>query len=299
MTMELGPQYAADDPFKKAARLHQSRFRAGLGVGYNAYGNRLLDADADSPRWLNYYDKLGVREALVRRFPNQYKAKRDADLLRSEHIPFNLIAPLDSDRPLAIGILNRAFNLDLVEVTQVEIEYAPEPKSNYLYDGTAFDAYICGRDCAGLTCGIGIEVKYTEHAYPIGSREKESVENPSSPYWTVSRTSGSFINPAAPGLACDDLRQIWRNHLLGLSMLRPRGGPPLIQRFVSITLYPEGNTHFCKVIPAYQSLLTEAGRATFSACTFERFITAISGSADFDAWRAWLERRYLVAGTSD
>jgi len=160
--MDIGPQYESDDPFKKAARLHQSRFRAILGVGYNAYGNRLLDADAQ--RWLNYYDGLGVRESLARRFDGQYKAERDADMLRSEHIPFNLIAPLDADRPLAVRILNRALDLDLVEVTQVAIEYAPEPKSNYLYDGTSFDAYVDG--LAGEKDATGIVRRYADQSSP-------------------------------------------------------------------------------------------------------------------------------------
>ena len=39
------------------------------------------------------YDGLGVKEALRERYP-AYSQKRDADLLRSEHIPFNLLAPL-------------------------------------------------------------------------------------------------------------------------------------------------------------------------------------------------------------
>ncbi len=44
---ETGRQYAPDDSFKAAARLHQSRYRAEvLGVGFDGYGNRLLEGDA-------------------------------------------------------------------------------------------------------------------------------------------------------------------------------------------------------------------------------------------------------------
>src|SRR5665811_1055323 len=60
---EIGPQYDKDNPFKAAARLHQSRYRAQvLRVNYDVYGNRLTETDARS--LLNYYDRLGVRESL-------------------------------------------------------------------------------------------------------------------------------------------------------------------------------------------------------------------------------------------
>lgn len=96
MTKEIGSQYGRDDSFKAAARLHQSTYRARvLDVDCEDYGNRLTDADGRA--LLNYYDGLGIREALRQRYP-QYSKERDADLLRSEHIPFNMLAPL-ADRP--------------------------------------------------------------------------------------------------------------------------------------------------------------------------------------------------------
>ena len=88
----IGPQYEHDDHFKAAARLHQSAYRAKvLKVGFDKYGNRLTEWAGRA--LLNYYDGLGVREALRQRYPT-YTKSRDADMLRSEHIPFNLFAPL-------------------------------------------------------------------------------------------------------------------------------------------------------------------------------------------------------------
>ena len=103
----VGPQYAPDDAFKAAARLHQSRFRADvLRVGFRDYGNRLLDDDARD--LLNYFDGLGVREALRERYP-KYSRTRDADMLRSEHIPFNFFGPLRTQPGLAARVLREAF----------------------------------------------------------------------------------------------------------------------------------------------------------------------------------------------
>ena len=130
MAKDIGPQYEPDDPFKAAARLHQSEYRARvLQTDYQDYGNRLTDADGR--RLLNYYDGLGVREALRRRYP-RYSRMRDADLLRSEHVPFNLLAPLDGKPELTGLVLQEAFGLDLRGPFAVKLEWAPRPAAAYL-----------------------------------------------------------------------------------------------------------------------------------------------------------------------
>ena len=59
----IGPQFEPDDHFKAAARLHQSAYRVKvLKVGFDEYGNRLTESASSA--LLNYYDGLGVREAL-------------------------------------------------------------------------------------------------------------------------------------------------------------------------------------------------------------------------------------------
>jgi len=63
LVSSIGPQYEPDDHFKAAARLHQSAYRVKvLKVGFDEYGNRLTESA--SRALLNYYDGLGVREAL-------------------------------------------------------------------------------------------------------------------------------------------------------------------------------------------------------------------------------------------
>ena len=288
MIFDIGPQYKHDDKFKAAARLHQSEFRANvLKVDYNEYGNRINDEDAK--HLVNFYDKLNSREVLRARYLF-YSKQRDADMLRSEHIPFNLIAPLDTDKALAADIVSEAFELDCAMVISVLVEYAPEPKNMYLNDGTAFDAYIHYINSKGRPSGIGIETKYTETEYAIGETEKQNVENPDSPYWKISKASGAFIDPTEPKLGSDPLRQIWRNHLLGLSIL----AQGQIADFTSITLFPNGNEHFHKVIPEYRSLLTDFQRKNVFGVTFEKFIKAIGGSPEFNEWKAYLAERYIV-----
>ncbi len=136
MTHEIGKQYNHDDEFKVKARLHQSKFRANvLKVGYQDYGNRFRDKDAK--KLLNYYGGLNVCSTLAKRYPN-YSKKRDADMLRSEHIPFNLFAPLEIDETAAKSIIFNSFGIWCSEIITIKYEYAPEPKEESFSTAMAF-----------------------------------------------------------------------------------------------------------------------------------------------------------------
>lgn len=289
MAIELGKQYTPDDCFMAKARLHQSIYRRDiLKVDCEIYGNMLQEQDG--VKLLNYYQHLGVREILRQRYP-RYSKSRDANMLRSEHIPFNLFGPLVSRRDVAIQTLNRALNGDIHELIRVQIEYAPEPKQKYLHDGTSFDAYIEYLNGKNLRCGYGIEVKYTEHEYPIGAREKENINKEDSKYWTVTAGSGVFDSEKIRNLASDKIRQIWRNHLLGISMIQNND----LDYFQTVTIYPHGNSHFHHVLPEYQSLLTSQGKNQMIGCTLERFIDAIDGEEEILEWKRFLQERYIVS----
>lgn len=287
MPMDIGPQYKKDDTFKAAARLHQSKYRARvLNVDYLEYGNRLTEVDGRA--LLNYYDGLGVRKALRERYPG-YSQNRDADLLRSEHIPFNMLAPLASRPALMKLVLNEAFGLHLRQPFQTKLEWAPSPAEEYLGDMTSFDAYFQGNDANGEPVGLGIEVKYTERGYRIGTLEAERVRDRTSTYWVTTRESRLFVKGGCDELAKDDLRQIWRNHLLGLAMVRHRD----ITKFISVTLYPAGNKHFSSALMKYQNQLKAAAKGCVHGCTFEQYIECLRGDSEIETWKKYLVTRYL------
>ena len=290
MTKDIGPQYELDDSFKAAARLHQSNYRARvLKVDYSEYGNRLPDVDGRA--LLNYYDGLTVRETLRRRYP-EFSKERDADLLRSEHIPFNMLAPLAGRPALTRIVLKEAFDLELNGPFEMEIEWAPPPtdKCKYLGDMTSFDTFVKGVGANGEQVGVGIEVKYTERGYRIGKSEAGRVRDRESTYWVTTRESGLFVGGGCDQLAEDDLRQIWRNHLLGLAMVRQN----VIARFVSVTLYPAGNKHFTHALTKYQSHLEETAQKSVRGCTFEQYIDCLRGDSEIEAWKQYLMARYLI-----
>ena len=287
----IGPQYEPDDQFKAAARLHQSAYRVKiLKVGFDQYGNRLTESAGRA--LLNYYDGLGVREALRQRYPT-YSKSRDADMLRSGHIPFYLSAPLIGRPDLAPRLLYRILGVELLPPYQIEPEWAPKPADKYLGDRTSFDTYIKGTDDHGQVVGVGIEVKYTEQGYRLGPSEALRVKNQESTYWTTTRKSGVFTNSGWKLLATDDLRQIWRNHLLGLKM-RAVGD---LDRFISVTIFPSGNEHMSHALSRYQHLLTNEGKSDLQSCTFERYIGFLDGDAVIEEWKSFLQDRYLVKGS--
>ena len=288
MVSSIGPQYQPDDHFKAAARLHQSAYRAKvLKVGFDKYGNRLTASAGRA--LLNYYDGLGVRESLRQRYP-AYSKSRDADMLRSEHIPFNLFAPLISRPDLVKCLLYRILGVKLLPPYQIKPEWAPKPSEKYLGDGTSFDAYIKGTDNHGRVIGVGIEVKYTEQGYSLRQSEALRVKNPESTYWTTTRKSGVFTNSGCELLATDNLRQIWRNHLLGLKMSSVGD----LDRFISVTIFPSGNEHISHALSRYQTLLTDEGKPSLQGCTFEQYIDFLEGDTEIERWKAFLQNRYLV-----
>lgn len=220
------------------------------------------------------------------------------NMLRSEHIPWNVFYPMKSDLQATAALLKEILITDEIDnVTDVRIEWAPQ-KESALDDNTSFDTYI-EYMYNWKECGVGIEVKYTEEGYPFGKLERKRVmEEEDSLYAIKTRQCGLYTNEInnrrlSETLLCkDDYRQIWRNHLLGAAMVM--NGQ--IDRFHSITLYPNGNTHFKKVLPEYEKLLSEYGKATFGYITIEKLILLICKHFEMNEknkqWVDYLNTRY-------
>jgi len=215
---------------------------------------------------------------------------RDANMLRSEHIPFNMFAPLIGRFDLAKKIFQSAFDIKIKCVKNIKIEFAPKPKESYLNDGTSFDVYVEYIDVQGKTSALGIEVKYTEREYAVGSREKENVENGALKYWTLTTRSGQFIDETKEKLSSDKMRQIWRNHLLGLAMK----DKDELNEFTSITVYPSGNMHFTEALSDYHNLMNPEFKKSVIGCTFEKFINSIDDEKEILNWKNYLSTRYIL-----
>lgn len=298
-TLDIGAQVSMDnrrDPtgFLARARLHQSKFRAEhLRVPCDHYGNYLLEADAR--KGMNYFDGLGILDAVRKRFP-VFNRNVYANLLRSEHVPFNFFVPLNSDAALRRRLFSTWLGIKLRKASRIQIEYAPVPREEFLDDRTSFDAFLEYQDEAGLIGLVGIEVKYTERPHPLkkGSKEDRDILDVGSAYYRVMSDSGIYRGGWSKNLLRDEYRQLWRNQLLGESIQQR-----FRERYAYATLmvlYPEANTRVAQTCKGYGSLLTHPEH-TFKPLTYEQFILDVRTHAPVPAFLPWvdyLRDRYIV-----
>ena len=249
--------------------------------------------------------------------------------LRSEHIPWNVFFPMslsDDMKNHAVDVFNAIIGQvssevpKIKEISSIKIEFAPKDENAtdapftmcYLNDRTSFDTYIDYVAEDGQKGGIGIEVKYTEVGYHPGETEKKAAiteyENLEHRYLDVMKRSGYYIPTAfmpddkhpnlwSP-LVSNELRQIWRNHLLGASMVQHN----YISYFLSLHLYPKGNTHFhgdekhMGAVEYYRHWLGAEGKKTWMAITFEELFKLMEKYYTNQEGRNWinyLKERYL------
>ena len=288
--------YHSDYPFKSECRNHQSKFRSEfLGVEKDTHPNIIKDEDGFK-NGLNFYSGFGIFSSVLKRYPD-FRKPLYCNLLRSEHIPFNFFIPFNKDRDFGKDVFNEILGDIIKQIIKIEIEYPENTHPEYLNDRTSFDTYIEYRHIDGSKGILGIEVKYTEHSYELkeGSKEKKDVENLKSLYYQRSRESGVFLDGDLTVLKQDDYRQVWRNHLLGESILivdKPNYG-----HFHSFTFYPEGNTHFTKVLSGYKKFLKPEFQDRVQGVTYEKYFEICRKhlpNEEFEKWLGYLERRYIV-----
>ena len=312
--------YGGDSDYRKACRQHQAWFRKNilkLEMGRNHSTRqganetkeefehrRTTETDIailtpyDAARLMNfvpeYHDEIGKALCDDRgKIPTDFGLM--ANMLRSEHVPWNIFVPMMTDLTVAAKCFSEILpHREIKNIRYWKIEYAP----NTIQDKTAFDVYIEYETSRGETGVIGIEVKYTEEGYSVGNKEFAMMQNPESAYSVTTRSSECFVNNDPLQFNNPDFIQLWRNHILGLAMLQ-QGKADF---FDSLTLYPSGNVHFhssnCHigVIEAYEGLLTDKGKDTFHAITYEDFFQILRenyNNSRYLLWLKYLETRYI------
>lgn len=294
--MTKGKTYRYDDEFKAKARAHQFAFRENeLNDFYDEKNPQVILSPDAAKQGLIFCDTY--RDLIKSKVISFKSSVLFSNMLRSEHIPYNIFTPMEEDLDATAALFNEIIGGGISKINRILIEYAGgADKSAYLNDGTSFDTFIEYVSSDGSIGGIGIEVKYTENGYPIGVKERQDIENRDGLYYQMTRLSQWYIPTLdiTSFIKANHLRQIWRNHLLGYSMLY-RGD---IQHFYHIHLYPQGNKHFLEyAIPEYKSLLTDYGKTTFIDLTYESLFDMIGRTFISDKqqdWLKYLRRRYMV-----
>ena len=295
---EIGQQYSKDDKtdptgFLKRARLHQSKFRAEtLNLDYDTYGNYLTKTDGENGK--NFYDSFGIFEA-VQKY-RKYNKPLYSNMLRSEHIPFNLFVPLNDNKTLGKEIFNEFLGGVILTIDRIKIEYAPPFKEKYLNDGTSFDTYIEYTHIDNSKGIIGIEVKYTEKEYklPKNSKQENDIKDENSKYYQVTERCGLYKLDSVEHLKSDKFRQVWRNHILGESILLVDSEK--FKHFTSLTIFPKENKHFIQTSKNYIDLLVD-NKNKFIPLTYEDFFVVCDKHCignDYKEWLNYLTKRYIV-----
>lgn len=331
------------DEFKSAARQHQINFKVNdpeINVPADRFPVRLLKRNGkdyhievrSSLRWDDARDENGCYRIFFSGFrkeitqvvdsvSSEIKGQMVTNLLRSEHIPYNVFFPMQFDFEGTARLFNRVIGEGRIDrINRIQFEYNPKG----LCDGTSFDVYIeytPRRVVCGKKGGIGIEVKYTEKEYPLKRNSKEWNETRNAfgihladNYRKPSNDCGWFKNEYLADVPFEDkdrlashvsanrYRQIWRNHLLGASMILGLSANPddQLSEFTSLTVYPRENSHFAEVWSDYESKLTSAGLATFKHITYEELFplmrTCLSATSIscLNGWMDYLYRRYII-----
>ena len=305
----------SDSEFKRAARIHQSDYRwhelhcsFDPNHKYGKYGAYLKWNDAQEGK--NFYSPFWekIKKAISHRYPDSTPiqlASIYANMLRSEHIPFNIFIPMRENYESAKQVFDELIGGGKIKrIIDIKIEYAPE-KQFALNDGTSFDTLIIYQHADESIGGIGIEIKYTEIDYPLkhGSKEEKDTKlGKNEAYANFTKHSGYYLEsiskiplPNNP-LIQNKFRQIWRNQILGASMLRNEKIEYPLHHFHSITIFPSRNDHFRKVIPEYEQLLSEYGKQSFRGITYEDFFKILDEyyiSKESKDWINYLRKRYL------
>jgi hypothetical protein len=302
----MNPPEKPHSQFKKDAKKHQIEFRKKyISKESNTHETWLTDDDAKKGK--NFYHGFSIFDTMKNRSPKFYPSLY-SDMLRSEHIPYNLFIPFRQDLVFCKNVFNKLLGncikaideqtfLGGADTTNIKIEFAPKPNTKYLGDRTSFDAYIEYTHKDNTKGIIGIEVKYTEREYKLkkGSTEEKTVRDQKSAYYKISEASKIYKPGALNVLPTDNFRQIWRNQMLAEKIKIEH--KDRIFHSTSMTFFPSNNKHFVDTSKEYLAKLIEPSNK-FVAVTYENFIAACMKccppNKEFENWIDYLSKRYLI-----
>ena len=269
--------------FKQRARLQQARWREARGYEIGSHrplvenGSRLLEPDAESGH--NFLSDAIRAQVYARLAAPQMHQTLDArrlkgDLLSSMPMCFNLFGELASSPKRAAAAAE--FLLPGAGPGPVEVRFEWSPgrrEAAFTNDRTAFDVALVLGEPGAPRQVIGIETKYHEHAVLEKKPTEASLarhESQREHYLAIAKRSKAFKRGWQSHVLGTELEQIWRDHLLLLSMLQ-HPADWIAGRYLLV--YPEHNLSFGAVAEAYRGVLKEDD-TTFGALTLEALLQA-------------------------
>jgi len=290
---ELRKQYETDyndrTDFASKARLLQSIWRTEKGYDFDKYGN-FLEFNFAKQSGANFLTK-GIFDIVKQEVQNKHIDKKVIkepriwnNLLSSQPLAFNVFGELKLDLKLATSIFKALYpDRKIKNVIAIEFEYSPGRKNlKYTGDSSAFDVFVIYENELAENCFFGIEVKYAENLFDEPAKHKMTYEE-------ISIQSEIFNMTMLDKLKEKPIQQIWRDHLLALSMFI-KNKDYKIGDF--IYLYPSDN-HNCKSgIEQYFKTFINRKENYFKPLTLEKLIATIK-TFSLESWAKEFEDRYL------
>ncbi|MBN1184209.1 MAG: hypothetical protein JXB49_18110 [Bacteroidales bacterium] len=219
----------------------------------------------------------------------QIKEKRlFGNLLSSQPLAFNLFSELSVNIPLANQVFQTIFKDRIIQIESINFEISPgRGDCKYTCDHSAFDVFIRYKGEKGVGF-IGVEVKYSEALKDNPAKFKPR-------YKEVAEFSGVFTSKGIEMLMemPMSLEQIWRDHLLALSMIPPVNSD--YQEGFFVYLYPKDNTQCYNALDRYFSLLksTNSKEIGIYPLILEDIVSVIKANTNA-LWIKDFEDRYLA-----
>jgi hypothetical protein len=287
----------SDNDFQRRARLLQALWREEKGYPVGLHNDQPLGSRLAMPfaeETLDNYLTEAIREVVyveVQGHPQDagqlYARPRIFnDLLSSQPLCFNLFGELRITPPLATAVFADLTSRRVGEAEVLRFEYSPGRRNpRYTDDRTASDVFLGYQTPSGKKGGIGIEVKYHESMDDPPARHRER-------YDEVAAAAGIFREDRLNELHQAPLQQIWRDHLLVLSMIQAGD----IDEGCFAFVYPKDNHKCAAAITRYLDCLTRTD--TIAVWTLNEVVSAIRRNGG-SLLAAMLTDRYLAFGKID
>ena len=289
LKIEYDTNYKDKTAFASRARLSQSIWRTEEGYEFEKYGN-FLKLDFAKKSGANFLTKE-IYKIVEHEVENKSKDRKVIkepriwnNLLSSQPMAFNLFGELKLHKNIATEVFKNLYpEKKIKEVTQIEFEYSPGRRSEkYTSDSSAFDIFVAYDRRDQLKGFFGIEVKYSEGLQDDPSTHKKRYEE-------ISEESGKFDMSKLEDLKNKPIQQIWRDHLLTLSMSKINKDYDFGD---FVYLYPEENNKCQNGVDKYQAVLNGNTDTHFYPLTLEKFVGELKRVCS-EPWVTDFEDRYL------
>jgi hypothetical protein len=279
--MEFSAYYKDDTNFTAYARLLQSKWREKKGYPMgrskpgngNYYGNFIEEKFARKNGCNFLTQKIwNIAQNEIEKAKNENKIKRNSgakyvdyrficNLLSSQTLCFNLFGEFSDRKDVLVKIFNELKPNLMDKITKIIFEYSPgRGDEKYLGDHTAFDVFI-EYEKDEEKAFLGIEGKYVEKLREESNEDAENNFKRHRQYKEITESCGLFNSDVINKIKKPPYSQIWRDHLLSISL--KNGENKIYSKGYFVFLYPLHNSECNSGIKSYMNFLKKPQESIF------------------------------------